>query len=161
MNREAIGAVGEVVGAIAVVLTLVYLAVQLRQNTSQIRKNTKAVQATAFDSSITHAMVARQAVFENQDVARIYHQGTIDPKTLSEEELLRYRLAIHNVLWSMWNIYSQVETAALASESWQAQVAVLRRLMSSAGPRWFWANHRDEFGRSFQEAVEQIYDSSS
>jgi hypothetical protein len=70
------GNLGGVVSAIAVLISLVfYLAFQIRQNVSQIAQNTKAVQATAILSSIAHAIVAKQAIFENEDVARIYHEG--------------------------------------------------------------------------------------
>ena len=156
MSWQDLGSIGELVSAVAVVVSLVYLAFQIRQNTSQIDQNTKAAQATALDSSITHAMVARQAIFENEDVARIFHQGSIDPESLSEEELLRYRLIIHNVLWSIWNLQSQAQAAELSAETWQAQIAILRRLLSSKGTRWFWTNYGEEFGTSFREVVVEI-----
>jgi hypothetical protein len=144
------------ISAIAVVLSLVYLAFQIRQNTSQIDQNTKAARASAFDSSIGHAMVARQAIFENEDVARIYHEGAIDPDSLSEHDRLRYRLMVHNVLWSLWNLQSQSQVGGLATETWEAQLVILRRMMSSKGVRWFWSNYREEFGESFQKEVATI-----
>ena len=156
LSWQDLGSIGELISAIAVVVSLVYLAFQIRQNTSQINQNTKAAQATAFDSSITNAMVARQAIFENEDVARIFHQGSIDPKALSEEELLRYRLIIHNVLWSIWNVQSQAQVGGVSAETWQAQIAILRRLFSSEGARWFWVNYSEEFGLSFQQEVAMI-----
>ena len=156
MSWQDLGSIGELVSAIAVVISLVYLAFQIRQNTSQIDQNTKAAQATAFDSSITHAMVARQAIFQNEDVARIFHRGSMDPEALSEEELLRHRLVVHNVLWSIWNLQSQAQVGEVSAETWQAQIAILQRLFSSKGTRWFWANYREEFGLSFQREVARI-----
>ena len=156
MSWQDLGSLGEIIGAIAVVLSLVYLAFQIRQNTRQIDQNTKAARATAFDSSIAHTMVARQAIFENAEVARIYHDGSIDPESLSEHDRLRYRLIVHNVLWSIWNLQSQAQVGGLAAETWQAQLMILRRIMSSKGVQWFWANYREEFGASFQEEVAQI-----
>jgi hypothetical protein len=155
LSWQDLGDIGEMVSAIAVVISLVYLAFQIRQNTNQIEQNTKTARATAFDSSISHAMVARQAIFENEDIARIWHKGSQDPETLSEEELLRYRLVIHNVLWSIWNIQSQAQVAQLSSETWQAQLAILRRLFLSKGVQWFWANYGQEFGASFHRVVEE------
>lgn len=156
MSWQDLGSIGELVSAIAVVVSLVYLAFQIRQNTSQIDQNTKAARATAFDSSISHAMTARQAIFENEDVARIFHQGSIDPEALSDEERLRYRLVVHNVLWSIWNIQSQARSAQLAGETWQAQLAILRRLLSGRGALWFWENYSEEFGSGFQQVVAEI-----
>jgi hypothetical protein len=79
LSWQDLGDIGEMVSAIAVVISLVYLAFQIRQNTNQIEQNTKTARATAFDSSISHAMVARQAIFENEDIARIWHKGSQDP----------------------------------------------------------------------------------
>jgi hypothetical protein len=157
MNWDAIGATGEVLGAIAVVVSLVYLAFQIRQNTRQIDENTKAAQAAAFDSSIAHTFKARQAIAENSDVALIYLDGSNDPDSLSEEDRVRYRLIVHNILWSLWNIQSQSQVGGeLASETWSAQLAILKRMMSTRGFRWFWGNYSQEFGASFQKIVDDL-----
>lgn len=53
MNREAIGAVGELIGAVVVILTVVYLAREIHQNTRQARLSAiRAINASndsAFD----------------------------------------------------------------------------------------------------------------
>ena len=156
MSWQDLGSIGELVSAIAVVISLVYLAFQIRQNTSQIDHNTKAARAVAFDSTITHAMVARQAIFENEDVSRIYTDGSIDPEALSEHDRLRYRLIVHNVLWSLWNMQSQAHVGGLAAETWEAQRMILVRMMSSKGVQWFWSNYHQEFGESFRREVAKI-----
>jgi hypothetical protein len=156
LSWQDLGSIGEMISAIAVVISLIYLAFQIRQNTSQIDQNTEAARATAFDSSIAHTMVARQAIFENEDVARIYHDGSIDPESLSDHDRLRYRLIVHNVLWSIWNLQSQARVGGLIAETWEAQLMILRRMMSSRGVQWFWANYREEFGESFQQEVARI-----
>jgi hypothetical protein len=156
LNWQDLGNIGEVVSAIAVVVSLIYLAFQIRQNTSQIDQNTEAARATAFDSSIAHTMVARQAIFENEDVARIYYEGSIDPDSLSDQDRLRYRLIVHNVLWSIWNLQSQAQVGGLMTETWEAQLTILRRMMSSKGVQWFWSSYHEEFGESFQAEVAKI-----
>ena len=65
MNWDAAGAIGEIIGAIAVFLTLAYLAIQIRQNTN-------AVRTTALDSSVNSVMRAREKIFEDPDLVRIY-----------------------------------------------------------------------------------------
>jgi hypothetical protein len=156
VNWDAIGATGEVLSAIAVVVSLVYLAFQIRQNTTQIDENTKAAQAAAFDSSIANTFKARQAIVENSDVARIYLEGSNDPNSLSDEDRVRYRLIMHNVLWSLWNMQSQSQVGELAAETWSAQLATLKRIIPTPGFGWFWANYAQEFGTSFQKVVDDL-----
>ena len=156
MSWQDLGSIGELISAIAVVASLVYLAYQIRQNTSQIDQNTKAVRAAATDSSISHAMAVRQTIIENEDVARIFQAGAADPETLSEEELLRYRLTLYNAVVSMANIFSQSRFAELSPEMWDAQIPTIQRTLSTKGGRWFWANYGREFETSFRQEVARI-----
>ena len=64
MNWDAIGAIGEIIGAFAVFITLAYLALQIRQNT-------KAVHSSALDSTVNTISIARQSIYENDEVDRI------------------------------------------------------------------------------------------
>jgi hypothetical protein len=156
MSWQDLGSIGEMISAIAVVVSLIYLAFQIRQNTNQIDQNTEAARASAFDSTVTQTMHARNIIIENEDVARIFHEGSIDPDSLSEQERLRYRLIVHNVLWSIWNLQAQAQVGGLAKETWEVQLVILKRIMSSKGVQWFWANYRGEFGQSFQEEVAKL-----
>jgi uncharacterized membrane protein len=65
VNWDAIGAVAEVIGALAVLITLIYLALQIRQNT-------RAINSSALDSTVNTISIARQSIYENDDVARVY-----------------------------------------------------------------------------------------
>ena len=156
LSLEDLGNIGELISAVAVVVSLVYLASQIRQNTRQIDENTRAAQAAAFDSSISHAFVARQMIIENEKVASIYLKGLDDPESLSDEDRLRFRLTIHNILWSLWNMQSQSQVGELSAETWSAQLETLRRISSSKGFEWFWANYSGEFGSSFQRVVAEL-----
>jgi hypothetical protein len=156
LGVQDLGSIGELISAIAVVISLVYLASQIRQNTRQIDENTKAAQAAAFDSSISQTFVARQMIIENEDVAGIYLKGGSDPEALSDEDLLRYRLIMHNILWSLWNMQSQAQVGELSAETWNAQLETLRRIVDSKGFEWFWASYSGEFGSSFQRVVAEL-----
>ena len=149
MSLEDWGNISEVIGAFAVIVSLLYLAWQIRQNT-------EAVRASAVDSSISHSMGVRQSIFESQELTRIYHEGSQDPSSLAEQDLLRFRLLCHNMLLSHWNIFAQSKFAGLTTETWSSQRPVVRRMLSSEGGRWFWANYRQEFEPSFQLEVDQI-----
>jgi len=146
--------IGDAIGAVAVVVSLVYLA-------SQIRQNTKAVRAAAVHSSIGHSMDVRRSLYESDALTRIYIMGSNDPKTLSEEDLLRLRLLFHNLFLSLRNIYSQTHLTGLPAETWVTQIPLLQRVLSTQGGKWFWANYSHEFEPSFQEEVARVAPTSS
>jgi hypothetical protein len=149
MTIMELGAIGEFVGAIAVVFTLLYLALQIRQNT-------KAVQASAVDVSISRANDVRESLYENAEVSRIYMQGLTHPEELDEESQLRFRLLMHNVLLAGSNVYSQTSYAGLSLSTWEAQLMLLKRVITSPGGRWFWKEYRLEFEQTFREQIDRI-----
>ena len=149
MNWEAAGAIGEIIGALAVFLTLIYLALQIRQNT-------KAVRASAVDASISKVTSVRQSMYENAEVAGIYMKGLADPDDLDEESRTRFRLLMHNILLSVSNIYSQTRFADLSTSTWESQLVLLTRVITSPGGRWFWKEYQMEFEETFREQVDTI-----
>ncbi len=151
MNWDAAGAIGEIVGAIAVFLTLVYLAAQIRQNT-------KAVRASAYDAAVTHVSGIRQTIFASDDVTDLYVRGNEDPFKLDDKALVRYRLLIHGILQSLSNVQAQVELTGLPASNWESQLPIVKRIVSSAGGRWFWKTYKDEFEESFRQAVDGLLD---
>ena len=150
MNWDAIGAVGETVGAVAVLLTLVYLAMQIRQNT-------KSVQAAAVDSANTQVSRIREVIFTNADVASVYRRGSEDPSNLSEDDTIRYRLLIHNILLSISNSLTQASVSGLADSATPVDLRILTRVVSSSGGRWFWDSYRLEFEESFRRRCDELY----
>ena len=155
MTWQDLGNIGEFVSGIAVVFSLVYVAYQIRQNTSQIDQNTRAVRATAVDSSVSHTMMIRNALFTDAEVAALFLKGNGEPETLSEEERLRYRLILFNIVESLANIFQQSRYAGLM-ESWEAQESVAQRILTPPGGRWFWENYGREFAESFRDEVARI-----
>ena len=149
MNWDAIGAMGEILGALAVFVTLVYLALQIRQNT-------RAVQASAVDASISKVNDVRESLYENAELSRIYLQGMAHPDDLDEENRLRFRLLIHNILLSISNVYSQASFTGLPLSTWESQLVILNRLIVTPGGRWFWREYQLEFEESFREEVNKI-----
>ena len=96
------------------------------------------------------------ALFEDADVAAIYYRGCRDPEALSDEERDRFRLMCHNILWAVWNLMSQARMGGQAEEMLEAQLPLLRRIMTAPGMRWFWEGWGDEFGPSFRAQVAEI-----
>jgi hypothetical protein len=151
MNWDAIGAVGEIIGATAVFLTLVYLALQIRQNT-------KAVQAAAVDASVGKLNDVRGTMYENAEICRIYLQGLAQPDKLDEESQLRFRLLIHNILLAISNVHSQTRFAGLSSSTWESQIVIVKRIISTQGGQRFWKEYRLEFEETFRDQVDRILD---
>jgi len=149
MNWEAAGAIGEIIGALAVFLTLIYLALQIRQNT-------KAVQASAVDASISKVTSVRQSMYENAEIAEIYIAGLANPDDLDELSRTRFRLLMHNILLAISNIHSQTLFAGLPVSTWESQLVILTRVVTSPGGRWFWKEYRLEFEESFREIADKI-----
>ena len=150
MNWEAIGAVGETVGALAVLVTLVYLAMQIRQNT-------KAVQAAAVDSANSQVSKIREVIFADADVANMYRRGNEDPASLSEDDTIRYRLLIHNIMLALSNSITQASVSGLSESMTQVELPILGRVVGTAGGRWFWDTYRQEFEESFRGTIDELY----
>ena len=149
MDWNAIGAIGEIVGALAVFLTLVYLALQIRQNT-------KAIQASAVDASISKLTVVRESLYESAELTRVYIKGQAHPDELDEESRVRFRLLVHSILLSLANVFIQTSYTGLSLSTWESQLVVLKRIITSPGGRWFWREYRLEFEESFREIVDEV-----
>jgi hypothetical protein len=149
MNWEAAGAIGEIIGALAVFFTLAYLAVQIRQNT-------KTVHSAALDSSIQAASAVRNLLSADDDAAEIYRLGSLNPHDLSDTQLIRYRMIITNVLWALWNLFSQSKNADLSKSVWECQIPVVRRVLNCPGGQWYWQEFEIEFEDSFRDEVNRI-----
>ena len=154
MNWEAIGAVGQVVGALAVIATIVYLAFQVRQNTQSIR-------ASALNNSISTVCDSRRAITETTETANIWNRGLKNHADLNEDELLRFRAAMQNAMWALWNTYAQSKLAGLSEGVWDAQKPLLRRILSTQGGSWFWSTYQQEFESSFVAEIDRIRSASS
>jgi hypothetical protein len=149
MNWEAIGAIGEIIGALAVFITLVYLALQIKQNT-------KAVQSSALDSTVNTISIARQSIYENDDVAQVYLTGLSSPDELSDLERLKFRLLVHNLMLSQSNIFPQTKSSDLPVSEWNAQQTIIKRVLGSPGGQWFWEEFGCEFDNEFRAEIDRI-----
>jgi len=152
MNWEAAGAIGEIIGALAVFLTLAYLAIQIRQNT-------KAVRTSALDSAVSAVNSIREKLLESSELTEIYINGSKNPESLSEAEIVRYRILMTNTFWSIWNLYSQAKYAELSTSAWECQIHVIMRLLNTNGGKWFWKMHSKEFEDSFVIEIDRIIES--
>lgn len=149
MNWDAIGAIGEIIGALAVFITLIYLALQIRQNT-------RAVNSSALDSTVNTISIARQSIYENDDVAQVYLKGMAAPEEMNELERLKFRLLLHNLMLSQSNIFAQTKFSDLPISEWQAQTVVIKRVLGSPGGSWFWNEYAEEFDTDFRSEIDEL-----
>ena len=161
MSIQDLGAIGELIAAIAVVVSLVYLAVQIRQNTNQIEENTEAVRAAAVHSGVQLIFENRVAIFESGESAEIFYKGLESPDDLQPVERMRFRLMFANALDAIFNTYSHTHASGFSPETWSAQYETAKRLMLTAGGRWFWAEYKNEYRVDFHSEVERIFENDS
>ena len=157
MNWEAIGAIGEIVGALGVILTLGYLAYQIRQNTFQLEQSTLAAKAAAQNASNEALRENRKALFDNVQMAEIWHSGNENPNDLDAVSMLRYRLVMQNVTDVMLEIYTQTLTTGFSPETWNTQgTTLVKRVLATSGGQWYWANFSDNYPADFRAEVDRI-----
>jgi hypothetical protein len=149
MNWDAIGAIGEIIGALAVFITLAYLALQIRQNT-------RAVHSSALDSTVNTISIARQSIYENDEVAKVYLKGLSLPSSLNDVERVKFRLLVHNLMHAQSNIFAQTQFSDLPISEWNAQKTIIKRVLSSPGGQWFWEEFGCEFDEEFRKEVERV-----
>ena len=157
MNWEAIGAIGEAIGAIGVIITLGYLGFQIRQNTAQLEQNERTAIASAVSVSATNYRENRRFIYTSRDIATVVLKGMADPNSLDEIDLYRFRLVIQNTMDALWDLYAQTVTTHFSPETWETQgVGLIKRVFLTAGGRWFWMNHRDEYTDAFRTEIDRI-----
>ena len=147
LNWEAIGAIGEIIGAAGVIITLLYLA-------SQLRQNTRALQVTSIDSTTQVGNDVRRLLAENPEMTDIYRRGLADPDSLDDLEYERFRLAVTNGIWALWNAWAQAKLGG--RESWTAQQHILVRMLTAPGGRLYWAENGGEFDPEFKAEVDRL-----
>ncbi len=157
MNWEALGAIGEIIGATAVLITLIYLAIQIRQNTEQVKQSSINARAAAINASTISLRENRNTVFADRELSNVLRRGLIDPKSLDEDELFRFRLILLSVSDALCDVYNQAHVTSFAPETWQYQgITVAWRILGSPGGRWFWDEYRSNYAPAFQSEIDKI-----
>lgn len=83
MTLEQLSLVAQIVSAVAVIASLIFVGVQLRQATAAIRASSSEAHAALY-TELVHSII------DNADFARIWTIGLEDPKSLSDEEWVRF-----------------------------------------------------------------------
>ena len=83
MTLEQWALVAQIISAIAVIASLIFVGFQLRQATSAIRATSSQAHSSLYTDLV-------QSIIDNADFARVWSIGLADPKSLKEEEWVRF-----------------------------------------------------------------------
>ena len=83
MTLEELSLVAQIGSAVAVIASLIFVGFQLRQATAAIRASSSEAHAALY-TELVHSII------DNADFARIWTIGLEDPKSLSDEEWVRF-----------------------------------------------------------------------
>ncbi len=151
MNREAIGAVGEVGGAIAVVITLIYLAAQIRFNTMTNR--TAALQTMSSQNADWLSLITK-----DEKVAEIFQSGQRDLDNLDGADRVRYGMLMTQFCRVFDAQLHQHQNAALSDDLWQASLRTIGSVMRRKGARDWWARYGYLYSEAFQGLIGDLLD---
>ncbi len=148
MTLQDLGNIGDFVGGIAVVISLVYLAFQ-------IRRNTLSVQASMIQTAAQAATEIMELMARDPEVLRLFHSGTHDFASLSEEERLRFSAIMGAMLHRFENLVSQTERGLLPRDSWDGPANRLRGAFALPGTLEWWARGKHAFNDELQNWVDR------
>jgi len=142
MTLEEMGNMGDFIAAIATIITLIYLALQIRQNTNLLKlSEVRGVQDDADRF--------RGLLIENKDVASIYRRGLTDPKSLDQEDKLRFRLLQDQLFFSWQASFLQQHSHAIHS-------SFILGTLDKLGGKMYWEKSKYRFNPKFAEYVDQL-----
>ena len=148
MNRDALGAIGEIVGSLAVVITVAYLAVQIRQGAREAR-------SAAINQSRAAVTDVLSGISSDTDAADIYFRGLHDLDALSAAERVRFELIIFQMLRVTETMFFEYQQGVLNEELWEAQWYGTQNALRTPGAMAFWKRRNKMLTRSFVTWVEE------
>jgi hypothetical protein len=149
VNWDAIGAVAEAVGAAGVLVTLLYLALQIRQNTKVVGTSNYAQFAMRSDE------FARQLA-ENADLNEIYLRGIEDFEGLTDEEQMRFHMAVSSLVQSYQMMFQLHRRGVLDPELYSTYAETSRQLFTLPGIQQWWAKNRHWYTHDFRAHREEV-----
>ena len=144
-----LASVGSFVSGVAVLASLIFVAVQMRQNTQAVRA------ATSQAESLIYWQI-NQIVVTHGDVARLWRCGCADPKSLTDDEWVRYVSFLSSAFRVFEGAQLERRKGLLDKEHWDSLVAVMTDFASQPGVKAFWALRRHRQSMEFQRWFEVL-----
>jgi hypothetical protein len=149
MSIQDWAAIGEIVSAVAVVISVLYLAAQVRQATLIARRE-------AFESTVSRILHNwLDDVAENEDAARVYHEGLQDYEGLSAVQKIRFRSLMLKLLIAHEPAIDAIRTQPGLMKITAIDAMhhnLLHHLTSNGGRQWW-----DEDGKNWPAADYRQY----
>jgi hypothetical protein len=121
---DAIGASAELLGALSVIASLLYVGRQFRHS------STTAIQAMNYEMA--------HLVGDSVENASVMRRGSVDPDTLTEDELFQFSIFLYNQYSYLDFVYVQHEKGLVNPDLFQRAMRVLMFWHPTPGVRaWF------------------------
>jgi hypothetical protein len=130
LNFETLGNIGEFVGAVAVVASLIYLATQMRQNSLLVR-------ASAYQTASDWTLAALTQIAGNTETARIFSQGLVDPRELTDAERTQFSTLMNIIFTGLATQFLNHRRGVLPADQWTGMEQIAIWYMDQSGvQRW-------------------------
>jgi len=148
MTLSDLAALGSFLNGIAVVATLAFLLAQLRQ----ANKNQKALLQQGRSSRVTE-LILRMTQPELSRVLARTGRGDLDIEDSQVGALTAFYAA---VFWSIEDSFLQYRAGLLPANSWETDLATLRRFLSGAACRVAWTMAREMMCGEYRDYVDAL-----
>jgi hypothetical protein len=148
MTWDAIGAVGEILGALAVFCSLIYLAIQIRNQNLESRSASVHQVLGSYKTTISSLLEG--------EMATIWVKGVNDFDSLTEAERLRFVAYLTTAIKTFEDAYYQWQQGRLEADIWDALLAPLKDVKSTAAFNRFWLMRRHHFRPEFSDYIDAL-----
>lgn len=147
MNRNWI----EIVGVVSVVVSLIFVGLELSQNT-------EAVQATNHFSLLEYNLSLGETIYQNPELSSVDELMREGNEADFDENQKRAAGYIRSHVFNIWEAaYYSHNSGQLNDELWVAWDSSNHSFAISSYTREWWADRRFQYGRAFQEYIDNLF----
>ncbi|MEO2177865.1 MAG: hypothetical protein ABGY96_27760 [bacterium] len=143
MSIQDFGSIGELIAAIATVATLAYLAIQ-------VRKNTLSTYSSSFHAISDSMNYINMTIAQNPDLSRIWLTGSVDRKSLSDEERYQFDMVMLSCFHVFDTMHYQARKGSGDTDLVTTEERSLTTLFALPGVKEWWNENPYAFGPEFR-----------
>jgi hypothetical protein len=154
MSLEKLSFIAQIVSALVVVASMIFVGIQLKHAASAIRVSSSQAHSECYTD-------LAKSVIDNADFARIWRTGLADPKTLNDDEWVRF-VAYANALFRLYES-SRVQwlNGRLDDEHWRTVEQQVADFWQLPGLQAAWKARGHGFSGEFREWFDSYMPKSS
>lgn len=149
MTIQDWGAIGEMIGGFAVIFSLIYVG-------SQIRQNTKATKSQASQAFVQAFKISVEPLVNVKEFRDLYWRGLSGLENLIDGEVVAFTAWIMVTLRSFESFYYQHSEGVFDDHIMEGWIHQYTDILGYKGSQEVWAIRRHQFGKDFQDIVEDI-----